>query len=138
MKPKVVPELDQRPYVQWQKDFILKDNLLFLNITPANSLETISVFVVPARKHQATIDGCYRSAGHQGRDRTLSLMKERFWWPGMAPAAPALYVVPFGCFPASGNVLMENGRSVTMSELQIGDQVQRSSHSSETFCKIYI
>ena len=48
MKAKVVPELDQRPYAQWQKDFILKDNLLFLNITPANSLETISVFVVPA------------------------------------------------------------------------------------------
>ena len=29
-----------------------------------------------------------------------------------------------GCFPASGYVLLENGRSVTMSELQLGDQVQ--------------
>ena len=42
------------------------------------------MFVVPARKWQAAIDGCHWSAGHQGRDHTLSLMKERFWWPGMS------------------------------------------------------
>ena len=81
-----VPEVDRRYYTQWQKHFVLKDNLLFLDITPSNSTETISVFVVPARKRQAAIDGCHRSAGHQGHDETLSLMKERFWWPGMSRA----------------------------------------------------
>ena len=44
------------------------------------------MFVVPAHKWQAAIDGCHQSAGHQGHDRTLSLMKERFWWPGMSRA----------------------------------------------------
>ena len=29
---------------------------------------------------------CHRSVGHQGWDRTLSLMKEHFWWPGMSQA----------------------------------------------------
>ena len=81
-----VPEVNQRYYAQRQKDFVLKDNLLLLNLMPSNSMETISVFVVPARKCQAAIDGCPRSAGHQGRDQTLSLMKERFWWPGMSRA----------------------------------------------------
>ena len=81
-----VPEIDRRYYTQRQKDFVLKDNLLFLNLTPSNSMKTISVFVVPARKHQVAIDGCQLSAGHQGHDRTLSLMKERFWWPGMSQA----------------------------------------------------
>ena len=71
---------------QQQKDFVLKENLLFLNITLSNSTETISMFVVPACKWQAAIDGCHQSAGHQGRDRTLSLMKERFWWPRMSRA----------------------------------------------------
>ena len=43
-----VLEINRRYYAQWQKDFVLKDNLLFLNLTPSNSMETISVFVVPA------------------------------------------------------------------------------------------
>ena len=86
MRTRGVPEVDRRYYAQRQKDFVLKDNLLFLNLTPSNSMETISMFVVPARKRQVAINGCHWSAGHQGRDRTLSLMKERFWWPGMSQA----------------------------------------------------
>ena len=86
MRAKGVPEVDQQLYAQRQSDFILRDNLLFLNVTPANSTETMSVFVVPERKRQAAIDGCHRCAGHQDRDWTLSLMKEQFWWPGMAQA----------------------------------------------------
>ena len=37
MRTRSVPEVDQRYYAQRQKDFILKDNLLFLDITPSNS-----------------------------------------------------------------------------------------------------
>ena len=86
MRAKGVPEVDRRLYAQRQSDFILRDNLLFLNVTRANSTETMSVFVVRERKSQTAIDGCQWCARHQGRDRTLSLMKERFWWPGMAQA----------------------------------------------------
>ena len=42
------------------------------------------VFVVPGLKHKAAIDGCHHYLGHQDRDCTLSLLRERFWWPGMA------------------------------------------------------
>ena len=73
-------------YAAWQKEFTLQDNLLYLQVTPTNSQDMALVFVVPATDWQAAIDGCHCSAGHQGRDRTLSLMKEQFWWPGMSQA----------------------------------------------------
>ena len=47
MKAKDVPEVDWWFYAQRQSDFVLKDNLLFLKVTLANSIETMSVFVVP-------------------------------------------------------------------------------------------
>ena len=84
MKARGMPEVNWRFYAQRQSDFVLKDNLLFLNVTPANSTETMLVFVVLEQKRRAAIDRCHRSAGHQGRDQTLSLMKEWFWWPGMS------------------------------------------------------
>ena len=40
--------------------------------------------MVPGLKRQAAIDWCHCYLGHQGRDRMLSLLKERFWWLGMA------------------------------------------------------
>ena len=63
-------------YAARQKEFTVQDNLLYLQATPANSQDTVLVFVVPSADRQAAIDGCHHSAGHQGRDHTLSLMKE--------------------------------------------------------------
>ena len=63
-------------YAARQKEFTLQDNLLYLQVTPTNSQDTAPVFVVPTTDRQAAIDSCHHSAGHQGRDRTLSLMKE--------------------------------------------------------------
>ena len=72
----VASDYERRFYAARQKEFTLKDNLLYLQVTPTNSQDTVPVFVVPAVDRQAAIDGCHRSAGHQGCDCTLSLMKE--------------------------------------------------------------
>ena len=82
----VASDYEKRFYIARQKEFTLQDNLLYLQVTPPNSQDTVPIFVIPTADRQAAIDGCHRSAGHQGRDRTLSLMKERFWWPGMSQA----------------------------------------------------
>ena len=83
---KRVPEYDRRFYAARQKEFMIHDDLLYLRITTPTGQDSTQVFVVPAGKRQAAIDRCHRSARHQGRDRTLSLLKERFWWPGMSRA----------------------------------------------------
>ena len=83
---RVTSDYEKRFYVARQKEFVLQDNLLYLQVTPTNSQDTAPVFVIPTADRQAAIDGCNRSAGHQGCDHTLSLMKERFWWLGMSQA----------------------------------------------------
>ena len=63
-------------YVARQKEFTLQDNLLYLQVTPPNSQDIAPVFFVPTPDRQAAIDGCHHSVGHQGCDRTFSLMKK--------------------------------------------------------------
>ena len=72
----VASDYEKRFYAAHQKEFTIQDNLLYLQATPANSQDTALVFVILTADQQAAIDGCHHSAGHQGCDHTLSLMKE--------------------------------------------------------------
>ena len=76
----VVNLYDAKAYGDWQKDFTLLNDMLFINDTPKGSTDMALLFVVPTSKCQAALDLCHRDVGHQGRDRTYSLLQERFWW----------------------------------------------------------
>ena len=41
------------------------------------------MFIVLENKHQAALDLCHHDTGHQGQNRTYSLLREQFWWPKM-------------------------------------------------------
>ena len=91
-----VSEVDCQAYGLREKDFKKRDHILFIKTTPPGSIRTIPVFVVPVNWRQIAIDACHWGAGHQGRDRSLSLMKEQFWWPSMANAL-SLVIQNCGC-----------------------------------------
>ena len=50
---------------------------------PKGENEDLLLFMVPKAHWVATVNGCHQDAGHQGYDRTFSLLQECFWWPGM-------------------------------------------------------
>ena len=76
----VVNSHNAKAYGNQQKDFTLLNDMLFINNTLKGSTDMALLFMVPACKHQAVLDLCHRDVGHQGRDRTYSLLQERFWW----------------------------------------------------------
>ena len=47
--------------------------------------------LLPEEYQKIALGGCYDDVGHMGRDRTLSLLRERFYWPSMAEDV-AVYV----------------------------------------------
>ena len=40
--------------------------------------------VLPSSKREEALNGLHNDVGHMGRDRTLDLVRARFFWPGMA------------------------------------------------------
>ena len=74
-------------YVRQRDNFVHSNGYLYVSSNIKGHPEPGMLFVVPHRYRQQAIDGCHRDAGHQGQDRTLSLLRDRFWWPGMAKHA---------------------------------------------------
>ena len=79
----VVNSQDAKAYGDRQKDFTLLNGMLFINDTLKGSTDMALLFVVLACKRQVALHLCHQDVGHQGRDRTYSLLQERFWWPKM-------------------------------------------------------
>ena len=65
------------------QNFTSIQGTLFLCSIPKGEDEDLLLFVVPKAHQTATLNGCHQDARHQGHDRTLSLLQECFWWPGM-------------------------------------------------------
>ena len=66
------------------QNFTSLQGTLYLCSIPKGENEDLLLFIVPKAYCTAILNGRHRDAGHQGCDRTLSLLQECFWWPGMA------------------------------------------------------
>ena len=81
---KVTNQKATMAYVKSKEQLIMKNGLLYRQSKQGPIEETVFQFVVPQIHRSAALDGCHREAAHQGQPCSLSLMQERFWWPGMA------------------------------------------------------
>ena len=70
-------------YVKVKEHLLIKNGLLYQKTRQGQADEIVFQFVVPQRHQGATLDGCHREVAHQGQRRSIALMQERFWWPGM-------------------------------------------------------
>ena len=71
-------------YVKSKEQLIMKNGLLYRQSKQGPVKEIVFQFVVPQIHRSAALGGCHHEAAHQGQHHSLSLMQERFWWPGMA------------------------------------------------------
>ena len=71
-------------YAKSKDQLIMKNSLLYWQSKQGPTRKTVLQFVVPQIHRNAALDGCHCEAAHQGQNHSLSLMQERFWWPGMA------------------------------------------------------
>ena len=68
-----------------KKSLVLTKGILFRKSFTDNtsSKKIIWQLVIPKSHRHKAILGCHDEVGHQGRVRTLSLLRERFFWPNM-------------------------------------------------------
>ena len=84
-KPYKKDPTDVKSLLRIKKSLVLTKGILFGKSYTDNtsSKKIIWQLVVPKTHRHKAILGCHDEIGHQGRVRTLSLLRERFFWPGM-------------------------------------------------------
>ena len=84
-KPYKKDSADVKSLLRIKKSLVLTKGILFRKSYTDNtsSKKIIVQLVVPKTHRNKAILGCHDDIGHQGRVRTLSLLRERFFWPGM-------------------------------------------------------
>ena len=80
---KVLDNKAVQAYEKKRNGLVIKNGLLYHKTRMSKTGEDLWRFVVPQAHRSAALEGCHRDAGHQGQRRSLSLLYERFWWPGM-------------------------------------------------------
>lgn len=67
---------------QWDKLEVVDSILYRVSKNPITRKKRHQ-YVVPLALREATLQGCHDEAGHQGQDRTFSLVRQRFYWTSM-------------------------------------------------------
>ena len=72
-----------RVYLKFRKDLVLKNKLLYRKVKLKSHDTSVFQFVLPHSFCNHTLTALHDNMGHLGMDRTLGLVQDRFFWPGM-------------------------------------------------------
>ena len=70
------------PYIREFDHFIMKRGILYRKYN--SDIGEKFQLVLPQQYHEEVLRGLHDDVGHLGRDKTLGLVRERFYWPKMA------------------------------------------------------
>ena len=80
---KVLDKKATAAYVKVKEQLLTKNALLYRKTQQGQADKIMFQFVVPQKHRGATLDSCHQEAAHEGQCRSIALMQECFWWPGM-------------------------------------------------------
>ena len=63
------------------KNVVMKRGILFRKLM--ENEEEIEQLVLPTGYRNEVLKGLHNDVGHPGAERTMRLLRERFFWPGM-------------------------------------------------------
>ena len=79
---------DQNPeflnYLKMRKSLVVIDGLLRRKVQLKHHQTEINQFVLPPAYRKRVVLACHDEMGHLGMDRTLLLLQDRVYWPGMS------------------------------------------------------
>ena len=73
-----------RVYLKFRADLVLKNKLLYWKVKLKGHDTSVFQFVLPHSFCNHTLMTLHDDMGHLGMDRTLGLIQNRFFWPGMS------------------------------------------------------
>ena len=77
----VKEDLNESKYLKEWKKFSFKNNISY-RTTQIDGQQT-SQLVLPVHYRSIVLKLLHDDSGHKGRDRTISLVLSRFFWPGL-------------------------------------------------------
>ena len=82
--PKIEDGKEVRNYLKFQKYLLRIDGLLHRTVQLKHQVQPTDQLVLPYRFRKRMVLACHDELGHLGMDRTLAVVQNRVYWPGMS------------------------------------------------------